>query len=344
VCRRLIPSLIVVFAVLGIDAAGGLAAEPTIEVTGSSLATYAWTPSTAEVDGGGSVTFKNPTANPHALAWQSGPETPSCTGTPSLGQGNWSGSCSFNQGGTYAFYCPVHPSVMKGTITVNGPAAPVVATGAATAVGEFEATLNGTVNPSKQAATFYFEYGTTTSYGKKTTETPAGEGTTAVSESATVGELTPSTTYHFRIVAKNATGTSHGIDRTFKTTGPIEEPPAPVEPPAVEPPPASPGSPVPAVVGPLPAPVPAPPDTKITVKPAAKTKDRTPTIKFKATVAGATYRCSIDGKPFKACRSPFTTPALKPGRHTIRITAVAAGAVDPTPAVVSFKILAAKKR
>src|SRR3954453_11210180 len=72
-------------AVLGVTAAGSLAAEPTIEVTGTSLATYAWTPSTAQIDDGGSVAFKNATANLHGLTWESGPETPGCTGTSSVG-------------------------------------------------------------------------------------------------------------------------------------------------------------------------------------------------------------------------------------------------------------------
>lgn len=259
--RRLLASTMISAVLLGIGATPVLAAEPTIEVTGTSLATYAWTPSTAEIDGGGSVTFKNATANPHGLAWQSGPETPSCTGTPSLGQGNWAGSCSFASGGTYAFYCPVHPAQMKGTIVVDGPV----------------------------------------------------------------------------------------IEPPEEPPPPEEEPSPPVEPPpVVEPPPESSDPPPPPASEPLSAPAPvvvAPaPDTKIILKPAAKTKDRTPTVKFKATVAGATYRCSIDSKPSKACRSPFTVPVLKPGRHTIRVVAVAGGIADPTPAVASFKILAAKKR
>src|SRR4051794_2539440 len=145
---KLLASALLALALLGVAAAGGLAAEPSIEVTGNSLATYAWTPSTAEVGSGDSVAFKNATANPHGLAWESGPETPSCTGTSSVGKANWSGSCAFAQGGTYKFYCPVHPTQMKGTVTVSGPAAPVVATGSASAVSETEATLNGTVNPS----------------------------------------------------------------------------------------------------------------------------------------------------------------------------------------------------
>jgi plastocyanin len=340
------------FVVLGVAAPGGLAAEPTIEVTGNSLATYAWTPSTAEIESGGSVAFKNPTATPHGLVWESGdPETPSCAGTPSVGQGNWAGSCTFAQGGTYKFYCPVHPSIMRGTVTVSGPAAPVVSTGSATAVGETEATLNGTVNPSEQEATYFFEYGPTTAYGLKTPEASAGSGTSPLAKAATVSELTPGTTYHFRLVAKNATGTSRGLDRTFHTTGgsepppPSEEPPTPSEPAPVTPSPVTPSS-NPPVTSPTPPPAavpPTPPDTKLTLKPHAKTKDRTPTFKFTATVAGATFRCSVDGKPFKTCRSPFTTPALKAGRHVFRVAAVANGLIDSTPAAWSFKVLPKKR-
>jgi hypothetical protein len=67
-------------------------------------------------------------------------------------------------------------------------------------------------------------------------------------------------------------------------------------------------------------------------------------LKFTATVAGASFRCAVDKGPFKACRSPFTASSLKPGRHTIRVAAVAAGVVDPTPAVATFKVLAKKRK
>jgi hypothetical protein len=67
-------------------------------------------------------------------------------------------------------------------------------------------------------------------------------------------------------------------------------------------------------------------------------------VKFTATVAGASYMCSIDSKAFKACRSPFTAPSLKPGRHRIRVMAVAGGAADPTPASCSFKVIANTKK
>ena len=56
-------------------------------------------------------------------------------------------------------------------------AAPQVVTGSASSVTTTSATLNGTVNPSSRATSWYFEYGTSTSYGKKTAAKDAGSGT-----------------------------------------------------------------------------------------------------------------------------------------------------------------------
>ena len=49
-------------------------------------------------------------------------------------------------------------------------AAPAAVTGAATNVTTSSATLNGTVDPNGRATVWYFEYGTSTSYGSKTAE------------------------------------------------------------------------------------------------------------------------------------------------------------------------------
>jgi hypothetical protein len=95
---------------------------------------------------------------------------------------------------------------------------------------------------------------------------------------------------------------------------------------------------VPPVIPPEPPGKPAP-DTKLSPKPPAKTHDRTPTLKFKSTLGGSTFQCKIDGKPYKACRSPFTTPTLSFGRHTVKVRASAGGVSDTTPATVSFKVV-----
>jgi hypothetical protein len=98
-------------------------------------------------------------------------------------------------------------------------AAPVVATKAASSVKDTTATLNGSVNPNGQATNVYFEYGTSTGYGTKTPVVSAGSGTAAKSMSAAVSGLTGGATYHFRVVAVNATGTTAGADGTFATAG-----------------------------------------------------------------------------------------------------------------------------
>ena len=54
--------------------------------------------------------------------------------------------------------------------------APAVVTGAASGVTPTTATLNGTVDPNGRATTWYFEYGTSTSYGTKTAVKDAGSG------------------------------------------------------------------------------------------------------------------------------------------------------------------------
>ncbi|MEA2389296.1 MAG: hypothetical protein QOG41_2069, partial [Thermoleophilaceae bacterium] len=51
------------------------------------------------------------------------------------------------------------------------------------------------------------------------------------------------------------------------------------------------------------------------------------------------FKCKIDKKPFKDCSSPKTYKHLKVGKHKIRVKARdAAGHVDHTPAVKSFRI------
>jgi phosphodiesterase/alkaline phosphatase D-like protein len=112
------------------------------------------------------------------------------------------------------------------TFKTTEPPAPKVKTEPATGVGAKAATLHATVNPEGSEVTeCKLEYGTTEAYGSSVPCSPApGSGTSAVSVSGEAGGLTPDTTYHFRVRAKNANATAAlGSDATFKTT----EPPAP---------------------------------------------------------------------------------------------------------------------
>ena len=94
---------------------------------------------------------------------------------------------------------------------------PIVATNPATLITSSSARLNGSLNPNGLPTTFFFQYGRTTNYGNRTTS-QTRTGNTARPVSANIGGLTAHTTYHFRLVATNATGTRYGNDRTFTTT------------------------------------------------------------------------------------------------------------------------------
>lgn len=95
---------------------------------------------------------------------------------------------------------------------------PNATTGAATSVGSTTATLNGTVNPSGSSTTYYFEYGTTDSYGSTTSSEGAGSATSTVAETASLTGLSANTTYDFQLVAKNSGGTTDGGNSTFTTS------------------------------------------------------------------------------------------------------------------------------
>jgi DNA-binding beta-propeller fold protein YncE len=99
------------------------------------------------------------------------------------------------------------------------PSPPTVVTEAASAITSGGAKLPGTVNPNNgEVSECKLEYGTTVSYGSSSPCVPSpGSGENQVAVSATVTGLAGKTTYHFRISATNAGGTSNGADRTFKT-------------------------------------------------------------------------------------------------------------------------------
>lgn len=58
-------------------------------------------------------------------------------------------------------------------------------------------------------------------------------------------------------------------------------------------------------------------------KPAAKTRDRTPTFRFRSEPAGVSLECALDREPLRACHSPFTPRKPLPyGPHKLQVRAV----------------------
>jgi len=104
------------------------------------------------------------------------------------------------------------------------PAAPAVNTFYANKLKTDQATLVGRVNPNSEAATYWFEWGETDGYGNfapAAQDGDAGAGGDGVVVSEDITGLDPETTYHFRVVAQNASGLTEGPDETFET--PAEE-------------------------------------------------------------------------------------------------------------------------
>jgi hypothetical protein len=100
------------------------------------------------------------------------------------------------------------------TFTTN--AAPSATTGIATTVSATSETFAGTVDSNGTETTYYFEYGTTSSFGEETTPVDAGAGTAAISVSATITGLKANTTYDYALVATSSLGTSVGVTEVFQ--------------------------------------------------------------------------------------------------------------------------------
>ena len=99
------------------------------------------------------------------------------------------------------------------------PTAPLVTSQHTRDVTATSANVSGSLNPHAGQTTYYFQYGTTTSYGGKVPNPAAnaGSGTTTATVAAALTGLRPYTRYHWRLVATNAAGTTRGPDKSFTT-------------------------------------------------------------------------------------------------------------------------------
>lgn len=97
--------------------------------------------------------------------------------------------------------------------------APVVERVWASEVNRSTARINALVNPSEADTTYRFEYGPDTSYGSSVPvpDGDLGSGAEGIEATQQLTGLHAGSTYHYRIVATNSTGTTEGQDETFNT-------------------------------------------------------------------------------------------------------------------------------
>ena len=105
------------------------------------------------------------------------------------------------------------------TFTTRPLVPPVVSTNAAEAIGQTSATLTGSVDPEGLPSTYRFEYGTSIGYGSTWPVLQVYAGSASTSQMVAIGvpNLSPGTTYHYRLVASNEDGTTYGADESFTT-------------------------------------------------------------------------------------------------------------------------------
>jgi uncharacterized repeat protein (TIGR01451 family) len=103
------------------------------------------------------------------------------------------------------------------TKVTPAPSLPVAITGVASQLKSSSAKLSGIADPEGASTKYYFQYGTSKRYGKKTKSKTLSAGTSLRSVVASLSGLKAGNTYHFRLVAVNANGTFNGKDAKFTT-------------------------------------------------------------------------------------------------------------------------------
>ncbi len=109
-------------------------------------------------------------------------------------------------------------ATIGGPLTFTTPGAAPSLHAEASGIGTEQATLRGAIDPENQAVSdYHFQWGTDTSYGNTTPTGTLPSGHEPVPVAIQLGGLSPGQTYHYRLIATNATGTTTGPDRTFAT-------------------------------------------------------------------------------------------------------------------------------
>ena len=124
------------------------------------------------------------------------------------------GSFFTNATSTVATTTPPGPVPPPSTQT---PRAPGVTTNPGGSTSDTTAVVSGRVTPNGPMTTYWFEYGTTTNLGNKTSNQNVGSGFVSTLAPGYITGLAKETTYYFRLVAENQYGRIAGAQSTFRT-------------------------------------------------------------------------------------------------------------------------------
>ena len=102
-----------------------------------------------------------------------------------------------------------------GSFITSSP--PAVVTGTVSNLTAHTATLSGSVNPEALETAWYFEYGKTSHLGAKTAVHHLVASPNSSNVARALSSLTAQSTYYFRLVASNSSGTTAGSIYSFST-------------------------------------------------------------------------------------------------------------------------------
>jgi hypothetical protein len=168
-------------------------------------------------DGGGNIISRG-------VCWKTGlnPTTADNKTDDGTGTGSFASNITNLQAGTnyhvraYAINSGGTAYGNELTFTTSGQL-PSATTQDATNVTNTSSTLNGIVNANYLSTAVIFEFGLTPGYGQTAAVQTMVTGNTNTLVDAEIAGLLTDTTYHFRIKATNALGTTYGNDMTFYT-------------------------------------------------------------------------------------------------------------------------------
>jgi hypothetical protein len=101
------------------------------------------------------------------------------------------------------------------TFTTSGP--PRIVYEPTQSIGQEEATVHARIDPDQLATSYRIQYGQSSAYESEVSGKEVISGSTPVAVAATLSNLKVGATYHYRVSAENAAGTTDGEDETFTT-------------------------------------------------------------------------------------------------------------------------------